>query len=851
LTNPVPSSSAPPRRYVPPRRPSHVLSRPRVQGAIERSVRENRITVVCAPSGFGKTSAVNGWSAARPGRVAWLALGNSDDEPSRLGMRVIQAIQSLAASEPNLAVFAQLDPADASDEELSDALHEALDALHEPVCLVIDDAHRADEALSAGIMGALVESGSEQLRMIFVGTGGVDGRLSRWTVGARGALIEDDLLAFDAQEVAHVLAADDGSIDHDVAEVLAATRGWPIAVQFVRFAGRAGERMRADTLLREYVRDNIIRGLPQALRRLVLETSVCAELTVSLAGAVTGRADAGALLSRAMRMGLFLDAFDSGGATTYRWHPVFARLCRAINDEEEPDRNRRAHRAAARHLEQDDPLAAIAHWQRAGDPESAARVVTERWLRIVIGSDAAALDRICGALPPPFHDDPTILLVRACAHDVLGAPHAARTFLAQAVARAGRKPDPTFQLTLPRAQLFLLDDRTALAAAAERVHAGLVAHAQPDRRGRATLLFLMGWAGMRHRLTPLRTIDQLRSAAREADALGDEVLAARARRLLAFVLAWSGALRDARGVLDELGTAGEDANPWLSHGGGATAAAAGMIAYWADDADTAASEFSRVLSGARATPSFRGVAAVMLALTAARSGDDSAAARAIIELEALPHGDRHGVSWQAFRDVADAALADAAGRTDEAVARAERSSARDLPLVTVVFAEIVRRDGDASRALQMLRSLGDYRAVSYVRASSLLTAALVHRDRGAHRLAHESCEQALEIGEREGLDRIFTGAEAAVRSLLSAHLARGTAYEALAARGARASATTGPVSELSPRERAVLDLLGTSKSTSEIAAALDVSINTLKTHTRAIYRKLGVGSRGEAVQSVR
>lgn len=854
LTNTVPGLDARPLRHAPPRRRPHTLQRPRVEDAIERSVHANRITVVCAPSGFGKTSAVGGWSAQHPGRVAWLSLGSWDDEPARLGGRVVRALHALAASEPRLGAVAGVDPAEIDKPVVFDALQDALDALDEPVHLVIDDAHRAGDALAEGLLGALIASGSERLRLIFVGTGGLDARLSRWIAGVPDALIGDDRLAFDADEVARVLTDGDGREAPDAQAVFASTRGWPIAVQFIRFAGRAGrdgDGMGVEAFLRDYVRDNVFRDLPDELRQLILETAVCKELTVPLAEAVTGRADAGALLSRALRMGLFLDAFDGGEATIYRWHPLFARLCRAISDEEDPGRNERSHRAAARHLEQDDAFAAIFHWRLADDPRAIVRVITERWVRIVIGADAAALDRICAALPAPHQNDPAILLVRACVHDVLGAPHAARTFLAQAVAVAGDEPDQAFALTLPRAQLFLLDDRAALATAAEHVHAGLVAHAHPDRRGRAALLFLVGWAGMRHRLTPRKTIDHLRTAAREADALGDDVLAARARRLLAFVLAWAGALRDARGVLEELGEAADDTRPWLASGGGAVTVAAGMIAYWADDHEAAVRDLRRALAGERAASSFRGVAGVMLALVAARSGDDVATARAVLELDALPGGDRQGVSWGAFRAMADAALADAEGRASEALAIARSHRSGDLPLVSVVFAELIRRSGDAPRALEMLRSLGPYREVSYVRCATLLTAALVHAERGAHRLAHEYGEQALEIGTREGLARLFVGAEPAMRDLLRAHLARGTDYEDLAARGARDVSASGPVATLSPRERAVLDLLGTSRSASEIADALQLSVNTLKTHTRSIYRKLGVNSRREAVRAAR
>ena len=56
---------------------------------------------------------------------------------------------------------------------------------------------------------------------------------------------------------------------------------------------------------------------------------------------------------------------------------------------------------------------------------------------------------------------------------------------------------------------------------------------------------------------------------------------------------------------------------------------------------------------------------------------------------------------------------------------------------------------------------------------------------------------------------------------------------------------------LSEREEAVLRYLPTVMSKAEIASELFVSINTVKTHTKNIYRKLGVGTRTEAVRRAR
>ena len=70
----------------------------------------------------------------------------------------------------------------------------------------------------------------------------------------------------------------------------------------------------------------------------------------------------------------------------------------------------------------------------------------------------------------------------------------------------------------------------------------------------------------------------------------------------------------------------------------------------------------------------------------------------------------------------------------------------------------------------------------------------------------------------------------------------------------RSARRPGPGSlpqELTERELAVLQLLPSRRSQREIAAALVVSPNTVKTHTRGIYNKLAASTREEAVVRAR
>jgi LuxR family maltose regulon positive regulatory protein len=156
-------------------------------------------------------------------------------------------------------------------------------------------------------------------------------------------------------------------------------------------------------------------------------------------------------------------------------------------------------------------------------------------------------------------------------------------------------------------------------------------------------------------------------------------------------------------------------------------------------------------------------------------------------------------------------------------------------------------------------------------------AAEIHRRQGNVFEAQEYAEAALAIAEEAGLEEHPECAvahlvlarlhdEAARHDQAAAHLDRGTElagripYEprrlmAAAAhrhrRPTSARVRTGATIDLTERELKVLRLLASQLSQSEIAAALFVSVNTVKTHTRAIYQKLGVSARHSAIEQAR
>ena len=136
---------------------------------------------------------------------------------------------------------------------------------------------------------------------------------------------------------------------------------------------------------------------------------------------------------------------------------------------------------------------------------------------------------------------------------------------------------------------------------------------------------------------------------------------------------------------------------------------------------------------------------------------------------------------------------------------------------------------------------------------------LVLQARGAHARgdvpgASAVLERALTLAGPEGYVRVFADAGPPTASLLRRVARQRTSWDyvrrllAAVNRSEDAPRRQGLIEPLSERELEVLRLLSSDLDGPDIARALTVSLNTLRTHTRNIYAKLGVTSRRAAVR---
>jgi LuxR family maltose regulon positive regulatory protein len=137
--------------YAPPHRPKLVL-RPRLIERLNDGL-HRKLTLICAPAGFGKTTLASEWTAGCKRPSAWLSLDEGDGDFARFLMYLVAALQTMKA-DIGARILAMLQsPQQAPTESVLTSLMNEISAMPDDFILVLDDYHAieakpVDEALA-------------------------------------------------------------------------------------------------------------------------------------------------------------------------------------------------------------------------------------------------------------------------------------------------------------------------------------------------------------------------------------------------------------------------------------------------------------------------------------------------------------------------------------------------------------------------------------------------------------------------------------------------------------------------------------------------------------------------------
>ena len=339
--------------------------------------------LVSAPAGSGKTVALTQWVRAESRPATWLRLDGDDNDPLGLLRCLAVALDRVIGVQPELLESLGLGDPPLSEQVLPGLA--AAVAATRPFVLVLDDAQLVQNEEAWGHVALVLENLPEGAQ-IAVATRS-EPPLALGRLRARGELLELRFaeLAFDRCEASSLLrlhAAGEGHAESAagpdaVGALLEATEGWATGLYLASLTarGRSPEEWLAEVrgdqrAIADYLLGEVLERQPADLQSFLLETSILDELTAPVCAAVTGRADAGAVLARLARENLFVSAMDDHDER-FRYHHLFADLLRSRLEREGAEVVVDLHRRAAAWYEaHGQPEPAIRHYLAAGEVEA-------------------------------------------------------------------------------------------------------------------------------------------------------------------------------------------------------------------------------------------------------------------------------------------------------------------------------------------------------------------------------------------------------------------------------------------------------------------------------------------------
>ena len=762
-------------------------------------------------------------------------------------------------------------------ELLVDSLDNALADRETPIVLVLDDFHEVADGVHADL-DLLLRHPPPALRLVIATRADPPLHLGRLRLEDRLAEIRAPQLAFTAEETAQMLTALGVELGPAHAHRLwERTEGWAGALRLAALSLREHPQPEAfvddfagdDRAISDYLLTEVMATLAPDDRCFLLRTSIAGELNGELANALTDRVDGHRRLAELARGGALLTPLDRRGEW-YRFHSLFAELLRAELRSEHPEQSRELHRRAAWWLaERGDHARGLLHAVEGEAWDLAARLAGERWSDLAIQGETAALRPLVDRMPPDWaNDDPELALALASVMLERGDHTAAARHLRLAEAGAAAvSPErrTRFVVSLASLKLYVarlrgdLDEALETGRALAREGALDPGVVPPDLRAMALVNLGIAelWANVPDAAE--HHLERARGAAAEAGRPWLELFAiahlAVAAALTSDFVAAGRRAREAIALAHHHGWE----RTWPA---GAAYLALANQQFLSDRVDAAAETLDRAqdaLATSRERP-LRVVLAMLRAGVLATKGQPDTA------LAVLGAGVEQLGDWPLPAAVAEhipafeAALRAELGNRDHAQRLLE--GGRSLP-AAVGLAQLRLGAGDPNSALAELESWAETLAGARSPAAvqGWMLRALAHDALAQHDEAAVALEEALERIEPAGLRRLPLAFGRTAAPLLRRQLRHGTSHRALAGEllatlegtdgRERQQRSTLVLEPLSPREAAVLRYLPTMMSNQEIASELFVSVNTVKTHLKAIYRKLDVPDRREAVRRAR
>jgi LuxR family transcriptional regulator, maltose regulon positive regulatory protein len=861
----------------------------------ERLNRAGRVTVVSGPAGSGKSVLLRSWidEAALAEHAAQLSVLDEDRDPQRFWTSVADALRNTAAGS---ALISPLSAApDLDGWAVVERLLADLGPLRDRIWLVIDDVHALGSAETLRQFELLLMRAPAGLRFVLATRHDLRLGLHRLRLEGELTEIRAASLRFSRDEAEALFEAAGVRLSESALALLhERTEGWAAGLRLavLSLTGHpdperfAAEFCGSERTVAEYLLAEVLERQSDEVRRLLSRTSVLERVSGPLADLLTGGSGGGQILQELEQAGAFVVALDAR-RSWFRYHRLFADLLELELRHTEPAELAALHDTAADWFAGHGfPVEAVRHAQAAQDWERAGHLLADHWLDVTLNGQAATAHQLVASFPADaVTANAELTAVTAAVELMDGSLEEGARYLALATAGAASVPAARrdrLRVTLAVLRVYLARQRGDLRAIAEEVEQlRSVDDLDAAQLGlgeelRAVALISLGIAELwslqvdeaeahlergvalaRRIGRPFLEIKGLAHWGVAASFRSSELAAERSRQAIELARrhGWSGEPVVAiaypmlagsliwQGELDE-------AERWLMEGGYALKS----------EVEPATEMLFQLVRGL---------------LEIARGHLEAALAtlRAPRRLPGRPLSAAHPLTTEVRAFLLDVLVRLGEPAQADAVLIETVGEERERPGIRTAMAALRLAQDDPRAATAALAPVLDGSAPGSHQVwqiAAFLLEASARDALGEREAAGRALERGLDLAEPAGL--LFPFLLYPMPELLERHARQRTAHPALirkiiSALGGRTPAVpaAGPPEQAAPAagppqhlpeplsqaEARVLRLLQTSLSAPEIARELYVSVNTVRTHMRHVYDKLGAHRRLEAIDRAR
>ena len=332
----------------------HLVPRPHLTNKIKTPV-----TLVYAPSGFGKSTLLNEWKQNCNFPVAWLSLDEQDNRPLRFWNSVVLSLQTIVPGFGGKALIYLNAP---SMYRLSEAVTLLLNELAQATAalpalgLVIDDVHHINNSEILDTLQASIDHLPSGIRLILAGRTRLP--LAYGHLRSQGLITELEAkdLRFTQDEAVHYIKQYTQNAPlstEDIAKLAKHTEGWAagLTLSVLAMSRQEDQRRFIDTFsgahiyMRDYFLETVLQRTSPQVQYFLLRTAILKHLTGSLCDALTGWHNGEEILAQIWQNNLFVEKLEQQG--WYRYHDLFAEMLSSQLQTRYPQEVARLHRRAA------------------------------------------------------------------------------------------------------------------------------------------------------------------------------------------------------------------------------------------------------------------------------------------------------------------------------------------------------------------------------------------------------------------------------------------------------------------------------------------------------------------------